>query len=341
MFRQAVCIALIFFQFTALSQTTPTPLAWFTFANEKVNNQVGDLQAKVLGVSFVEDRFGNDKHAVYLHGNNSSYINLGTSDALKPSKGSISLWLNMDIIVQKGTGYEYNPILLTKSHGGDDFYEGYFIGLNYNSKRLNVTTSVDQNHQITLNSSRTLSLRQWHHIVMCYDDDYLSLYLDNKLEAKLPKKFKSTFLQGDSIMIGNSANQKNERYLCGSIDDIRIFDQVLNPEQVDELFHTPNPNKYRNAISILILVMVIIAIIIFIIWLTIFFYKRKLKTEQERNRLNPRLNLHQKIVDRRTDQSLHQRHKPRLLIRRRFHGLPPVRIGVSTCAETGFRPYLS
>ena len=290
MFRQAVCFVLLFISITAHSQAPPTPVAWFTFSNGKAINQAGNLQAKVQGASFVEDRFGNDKSAVYLHGNNSSYINLGTGNKLKPIKGSISLWLNIDLVMLKGKGWDYNPILLTKSHGGDDFYEGYFIGLNYNTNRLNVTTSRDQNNQITLNSSRTLSLRKWHHIVMCYDDDTLSLYLDNKLEAKLPKKFRSSFLEGDSIMIGNSANQKNERYLCGTLDDIRIYDQVLNPSQIDEIYHTPNPNRYRNYLSWAIRIGLLALLIAFIVWLTLFFYKRKLRDEQERNRLNTRLN---------------------------------------------------
>ena len=174
------------------SQKNNDPVARYTFNNGLALNEVSTLNPSIEGASFVEDRFGNEKSAVYLHGNPSSYINLGTSASLKPIEGSISMWVNVDLIMHKGTGYDYNPILITKSHAGNDFYEGYFIGLNFTTNRLNVTTSKDSLNQITLNSTHELKLRKWHHIVMTYDDNFLSLYLDNDLQAKVPKKFRSS-----------------------------------------------------------------------------------------------------------------------------------------------------
>jgi hypothetical protein len=275
----------------AHAQKNTLPVAKYSFNAGKAHNEVGTLQPKILGASFVEDRFGNAESAVYLHGNNSSYINLGTDSILKPKKGSISLWVNVDLIMQKGTeGWDYNPILITKSHGGDDFYEGYFIGLNFSTYKLNVTTSKDQNNQITLNSRNNLSLRKWHHIVMTYDDDSLALYLDNQLEARLQKKFKSVFLAGDSVVIGNTANKKNERYLCGTIDDISIYDRVISPKEVEDLFKAPNPNRFKIYLTWLYWFLALVAVVSFIVWILVRKFRRDFEKEKHKNKINAHMN---------------------------------------------------
>lgn len=278
-------------------QKNKEPLARYTFNNGQVINEVGTLNPSIEGASFVEDRFGNEKSAVYLHGNPSSYINLGTSSSLKPTEGSISMWVNVDLIMHKGMGYDYNPIILTKSHAGDDFYEGYFIGLNFTTNRLNVTTSKDSLNQITLNSTHELKLRKWHHIVMTYDDNFLTLYLDNDLQARVPKKFKSAFLSGDSIVIGNSANKKNERYLCGSVDDISIYDRVISKEEVSFLYEAPNPNRYNIYFKWLTALVVFIILLVIIAKIISRRLQIKLKKEQEKNDITAKLNkLETKVI---------------------------------------------
>ncbi|WP_317898132.1 LamG-like jellyroll fold domain-containing protein [Aurantibacillus circumpalustris] len=275
----------------AKSQLSNKPVASYYFNNGKVDTHSRLTRPKMLGISFVEDRFGNKESAIYLHGNNSSYINLGTDSVLKPKKGTISLWVNVELIVQKGTeGWDYNPILITKSHAGDDFYEGYFIGLNFNTNKINVTTSKDHNNQITLNSRGVLSLRKWHHIVMTYDDDWLALYLDNKLEARLQKRFRSVFLNGDSVIIGNTANKKNERYLCGTIDDINIYDRVISQQEVDKLFNESNPDRLTIYLKWLSWILALVLLIIFIVWIIVRKFKRDLEMQNEKNKINAHMN---------------------------------------------------
>lgn len=279
------------------SQENNQPIARYSFNTGKATNEINSINPKLEGASFVEDRFGNERSAVYLHGNPSSYINLGTSPSLKPTVGSISMWVNVDLIMHKGMGWDYNPILLTKSHGGNDFYEGYFIGLNFSTNKLNVTTSKDSLNQITLNSTHELKLRKWHHIVMTYDDNFLTLYLDNELQAKVPKKFKSSFLEGDSIIIGNSANKKNERYLCGAIDDISIYDRVLADKDVDELYNAPDPNRFRLFAYWLAGVSGFALLILIIARVISRRLKIKLRKENEKNELNAKLNkLETKVI---------------------------------------------
>src|SRR4030095_14165440 len=79
-------------------------VAKYTFNHGNAQDEVGNNDAKVVGATLAEDRFGNSRSAYYLHGNYGSYLNLGTSQTLKPIKGSISLWFNIDNIVYSGKG---------------------------------------------------------------------------------------------------------------------------------------------------------------------------------------------------------------------------------------------
>lgn len=289
--KHILLLLLLTFTFLLKAQVTRGIVAKYSFNSGQAINECGSLQPKVSGASFVNDRFGNSEAAIYLHGNISSYLNLGTDDLLKPRCGSVSLWVNIDIIMYKGAGnWDYNPILITKNNSGDDFNEGYFIGLNYSTFKLNTTTTENPENQVTLNSLHEFSLRKWHHIVMTYDDDFLTLFLDNTLEAKLPKNFKSVFLKGGSVMIGNSMNQKNSRFLCGTVDDVILFNRVISPDEVDQLYNAPDPNRFHTYFKWLCKFLAFISLLGITVWFSVRKIRKDLKRQKEKSAIISWLN---------------------------------------------------
>jgi len=257
-----------------------TLIARFFFIDGDLKSSNVEFEAKKSGVSLTSDRFGNSRSAYYLHGAPGSYINLGTSSRLKPVEGSISVWFKIENAMLCGRGAMFNPIVLTKSRAGDDFYEGYFIELDIHSKKLGIASTISEDHQIPIRTTDTVAHGKWYHVVMTYDYDYLCLYVNGVLENKMPKNFKSKFLEGDSVMIGHSANYKNERYFNGVIDDIEIYNKVLSPDEVTELYNAPNPNKFAIYIRIVLYVISIVLLIVLIIWLSIKVYKRSVARKQ-------------------------------------------------------------
>lgn len=255
-------------------------VARFFFIDGDLQSSALELKAKAVGLSLVEDRFGNSNSAYYLHGSPGSYLNLGTCDKLKPLKGTVSIWFKVDNIVSSGRGATFNPIMLTKSHGGDDFFEGYSLLCDIATRRFGVSTTFDEGNQVTIRTADTLVCGDWYHLVFTYNDDFLTLYVNGVFENKMAKNFTSRFLQGDSVMIGNSANYKNERYFNGVIDDIEIYDRVLTPAEVVQLYNAPNPNKFAAYKKITLYATGIIVIIILIIWLSIKSYKRSIARKQ-------------------------------------------------------------
>ncbi len=265
------------------------PLAKFTFNTGDGTDLVSGRKAKCVGVTFIEDRFGNDGYAVFLSGNENSYLNLGNYKALKPESGSISLWVNVEYPQWSGKGAKYNPILLTKNIGLDDFYEAYGLYYVLETKRLCLVLVQDSTREITLFSKETLKRNSWHHIAFCYNDIEGSLYIDGKLEKKFPKNFKTKFLSTDSVVVGGTANKKNRRWLNGAVDDIEFYDKILTPSEIETLYNAPNPNKNK---IILNWILAWAGIILFAVSLYLFIryrVKKGIQKEKEKMELENRL----------------------------------------------------
>lgn len=222
---------------------TAQPVAKFTFNNGSQRDEIGGQDAKLVGSTFVEDRFGNEKHAVLFFGNESSYGNLGTYAALKPPKGTISLWAMIERDSWTGTGPDYNPIILTKQTKLNDFYEAYAMYYVPTSHRGIVVTAEDSTRDLAIVSQAPISIQRWHHWVITFDDESQAFYLDGQLQQKVRKNFPTRYVEGDSVLLAATGNTKNKRWMLGAIDDIEIYDRPLNAEEVNQLYHAPNPNR--------------------------------------------------------------------------------------------------
>lgn len=286
--KTLIAILSLFYTFS-FSQNDSGLVARYYFNQGTAVNEINHSSVKAADITFVNDRFGNSHSACFLSGTNFSYLNLGTSQALKPVCGSFSIWIKIGSEIYAGTGYEVNPIVLTKNHSGDDFFEGYSLVYSLQNKLLCLATTESERKQIALYSNQPLSLNKWHHIVFSYDDRFLSLYLDGELETRGSKNFRSVFLASDSVMIGNSANTKNERYYMGAIDDIRIYNRVLSPGEVRALYNEADPNKWRLIVrwtGRIVLICVLLGAIV-----SLFTQKlqRDLLNERRQNRLQSQM----------------------------------------------------
>lgn len=259
-----------FFHLIIFSQIDSTTVLTFDFNSHKIKEKDAKVIPRAEGVTLTADRFGNEQSAVYIHGNLFSYLNLSSSKLLKPRSGSISLWINIDRRVYAGKGFDSNPIIWTKNGIGDDFILAYSIMYDSHSKRLLTVLSKDSLNEAIGCSIDTFIFGKWHHLGLVFNDNYLSFYLNGNLQQKVKKNFITKYLSTDSVMIGHTANTKNERYSQGIFDDIQIFHRCLSDKEINNLYNAPNPNKFKNIIIeilkyglvILILTLTIIALII-------------------------------------------------------------------------------
>jgi LytS/YehU family sensor histidine kinase len=109
--------------------------------------------------------------------------------------------------------------------------------------------------------------------------------VNGKLENYASKNFRTKFLATDSVMVGNSANTKNSRFLLGSVDDISIYNRVLNPDQVSELYNEPDPNKMHNILKFLFRIFISFTLMLIIAASVQHKFRKELAKEKEKNKL--------------------------------------------------------
>lgn len=244
------------------SQHNIHQVAKFSFNDKSDIDEITQNKIKLVGVGFTKDRFGNENNAVFLSGNPSSYINLGSGKNLKLKTGSISLWVKVENPIWSGKGHMINPFIMTKRITKNDFYESYIVCYFPETKKVAAWCSQDSLKQIGMNSIEEFSEHEWHHLVIAYNNNQFSFFIDGKLENTLTKDFETQFLEQDSVIVGVTANSKNFRYSNISVDDIEFFDQVLSQTEVANLYHAPNPNLNRIVLNWVLVVTGAIVLII-------------------------------------------------------------------------------
>ena len=245
--RVILSIVFIVFVITGFGQETNGLVAKYTFDRGQARDEAGSNNGIVAGAVKTKDRFGRKNKALYFNGKPNSYVNLGTDDALKPESGSISLWVNIKDISKIGRGTSHNPIIIAKNtNAPDHFMEGYGLWVNMNNRKIIALTTESGTRNQRYFYTESLDLSTWYHLVMTYDDDSMRLYLNNRLVKSIYKGFRSTFSASDSVMVANAASQANYRFFNGIIDDIRIYNRVLNEQEVYQLYNETVPEKQKK-----------------------------------------------------------------------------------------------
>jgi two-component sensor histidine kinase len=284
-----VLVIFLFLPWYSWAQTDSTLCITFDFNEHEVKEKNGLVTPKGIGTSLVNDRFGNERSAVYLHGNPDSYLNLGTSAYLKPESGTISIWINLDRYIYAGRGGEVNTIIGTKNGPGDDFNQAYNICYEFKIKRLLAVSHQDSTLDVNIKSEQDLVFNKWYHLVYTFDRSKFAFYVNGILQQTAPKRFDIKYLENDSVIVGNSANKKNNRWSQGIFDDIQIFHRAITPEEVLELYHSPNPNETRQLMLDMAKYAAIVLFFVLIIIVILVRNKRRLKKQKEQFELQSRI----------------------------------------------------
>lgn len=127
--------------------------------------------------------------------------------------------------------------MLTKNQPGSNCYEGYAIGLANGTgvPQFHATITQPLCNQVNVICS-TVNYQNWYHIVFAWNNSFTWLYVNGALITTMTKNFSSTYLAGDSVMVGNSANAQNNRFFLGAIDDLIFYSKPLTLQEVQMLY---------------------------------------------------------------------------------------------------------
>jgi gliding motility-associated-like protein len=211
-------------------------LAYYPFTGNANDSSGNGKHGTVSNASLAADRCGKANSAYSFNGTN-AYIEIPTS-TLQTQYYSYSMWINADVI--PGSGLYTYPFAIGVSGSGQN------IALTNNS--MNGWSAGASN-----SGSPSLSLlakgcqpttNKWYHVVLIRDTNKIKLYINGSLNVHDPGySGSSATTGGNSPTYGTSPRAffgsrdlTSGYYFKGLVDDVRIYNRVINAFEIDSLY---------------------------------------------------------------------------------------------------------
>jgi len=215
--------------------TPPGPaMSQWNFENNANDSADGNNGTTIGNPTYTAGKTGQ---AISLDGDD--YVDLGNPPELDfgTVDWSICAWVKTSMI---GTGDENKGVIYAK---GADRAGGVRYGLYVNESQtvqgsITLVTDDDVDKRQAI-SSISISDGQWHHIVGQRNGDTINTYIDGALDgmADLPADYDLSGTSQHNAYVGVVTNNEiaaPEKFLIGSVDDLRIYDYALTmPEILD------------------------------------------------------------------------------------------------------------
>lgn len=148
---------------------------------------------------------------------------------------TISAWIYHD------TNSAVDHIISKNNNGGESPYQLSLLTtdqLRYFADNGGLSDFID--------STDTVSLISWHHVAMTRDTSNIYFYIDGKPDSGNPHPLTpgAAVASNVNLIIGARGNH-NANYFDGNIDEVRIYNRVLTPAEVSQLYNwAPGPVGY-------------------------------------------------------------------------------------------------
>ena len=208
--------------------------------NISFNNSYLESISNAEGINnkteFIADRKQQINQAIHLKRSDSAFVDFGDLNLASISNAifSISCWVLLEdtvkpcAILSKRSpfgGFEYSI---------DNHFRNkqYFNFDNWNESGTNTVYGIDP-----LNASAPIHLNTWQHIIYIANGNQLKVYSNGILQATIDNKNNEEFANTDKhFIVGNGGGYGKYYYFQGAIDDVKIYNRVLNIEEINALF---------------------------------------------------------------------------------------------------------
>lgn len=188
------------------------------------------------GAILTTDRFGNVNSAYSFDGA-SSFIKLINENNFYLTNFSISFWMKQN---SEGT-----QMLFAN--------DGYLLGYNCYIIGKKIGIQLGNNVWSSFNVTEDIDITKWNNITYTYNGVVLTIHINNKevLYYTFPVGVK---YGNNKVEIGRNSYLLDQ-YFDGKIDDVRIYNRALNPNEISALYNesvitgTIN-NPFENSLKI-------------------------------------------------------------------------------------------
>jgi len=195
---------------------------------DTASDSAGGHQMALHSVSWTEGKIGS---AIELDGA-TSYGEVEDSDDLDLSEGfTIAAWVNL---AQVGAGRQL--LLEKKDVEQGDNSTNYALYVQWTHDALALVIG-DGTRRVGYLSDRGLGTAgEWHHVAVTFGNGEVRFYIDGE-PAGVDSATISPFTNEGPLTVGRYTGPGNEpRFgLNGSVDDLRIYNKALTPEEIQEL----------------------------------------------------------------------------------------------------------
>lgn len=224
--KKTILITILAFSLNAFAQIPTTGLVVYYPFSGNTNDYSGNSNtATINGATLTEDRFGNSNSAYYLNGNSSIVAN--NSPSFNSEVWSISAWYNT---TQNGAIQR-----LTNKGGPSTTTTNYMCILMDASGKI-YGTLWNGSSELQCKDVKATNDGNWHHVVYIRDVTQKKhfLFVDGILKSTSVDTY-TTLSNTSSFTIGK--NGPPDQYWTGKVDDIRIYNRVLNNTEVIALYN--------------------------------------------------------------------------------------------------------
>lgn len=223
-------LALITSSIAGYAQLTNGLVAKYSFNSGNANDEAGTNNATVYGATLSTDRFGNANKSYLFDGND--YIDCGNGSVIQnlTTSYSISAWFKRSAT---SSGFE----VITAKWNNVQASEHFFLA----TVNSNVAWASAGPGNMGTADTTTFPLNTWNHVVFTWNSSGVhQVYVNNQLStnAMLSAHTINTTIPVNFLIGAQSPSYRN---FNGEIDDIRVYNRVLNISEIDSLFNEPNP----------------------------------------------------------------------------------------------------
>ena len=247
---------LLFFTASVLFSQVPNHvpsnglLGWWPF-NGNANDESGNgNNGTVSGATLTTDRLNSGSSAFDFTTNGLSWtaalhqvINVPHSSSFNSSEITVSLWIYARSYFFSGIpGNDKISRLIGRCENGYSNPNGQTWHIDLSNNQINgiILNTSPNNTQQALSTSSNITLNQWHHVLMTYDNISLKLFINGVLVSDItkPENFIFNTLGISGISIGSS-NQANGYWYesDAKIDDIGFWNRALTQQEITNLYN--------------------------------------------------------------------------------------------------------